>query len=91
MDRKLKHFDKELDLVNKRLDEAQGAAAEVEGLREALKKPEAEAAAKKTVANKVVSELEKAKLAGEQHEARVAEVQVELQDAAKKLEILEKE
>ena len=68
MDQKLKHSDKELDLVNKWLDEAQGkpceemyicfmrdidesdcvlilylddlaaAAAEVEGLREALKK-----------------------------------------------------
>ncbi|XP_073352033.1 uncharacterized protein [Aegilops tauschii subsp. strangulata] len=91
MDRKLKISDKELDLVNKRLDEAQAAAAEIEGLREALKKAEAEATAKKMATEKAVAELEKAKLAAEQHEARVTEVQVELQDAAKKLEALEKE
>nr|XP_020157014.1 nucleolar and coiled-body phosphoprotein 1-like [Aegilops tauschii subsp. strangulata] len=90
MDRKLKLSDKELDLVNKRLDEAQAAAAEVDGLKEALKKAEAEAAKKKITAEKAVVELEKAKLAAEQHEARVTEVQVELQDAAKKLEALEK-
>ena len=60
-------------------------------MREDLKKAEVEAAAKKTAADKVVAELEKAKSADDQHEARVAEVQVELQDAAKKLEALEKE
>ena len=60
-------------------------------MREALKKAEAKAAAKKTAADKAVVELEKAKLAGEQHEARVTEVQVELQNATKKLEVLEKE
>jgi hypothetical protein len=121
MDQKLKHSNKELDLVNKRLDEVQGkpfdkmynclmpdiddpdcmlifycdylvaAAAKVEGLREALKKAKAEAATKKTAADKAVAELEQAKLAGEQHEARVTEVQVELQDAVKKLEAIEKE
>ncbi|XP_044318354.1 uncharacterized protein [Triticum aestivum] len=93
MDPKLKLSDKELDLVNKRLDEVQAkpsAAADVEGLREALKKVEAEADAKKTAAEKAVAELEKAKLAAEQHEARVTEVQVELQDATEKLEALEK-
>ena len=120
MDRRIKQSDKELDLVNKRLDEAQGkpcekmcisltpdidvpdcmlilyldgpaaATAEVEGLREALKIPEVEAAVKKMAAEKAVAELEKAKLAAEQREARVTEVQVELQDAAQKLEALEK-
>lgn len=38
----------------------------------------------------MVAELEKAKLVAGQHEARVTEVQVKLQDAAKKLEALEK-
>lgn len=60
-------------------------------LREALKKAEAQAAAKKTTTDEAVAELEKAKLVGGQHEARVTEVQVELQDATKKLELLEKE
>ena len=67
-------------------DDLASAAAEVEGLREALKKAETAAAA-----NEAMVELEKAKLVGEQHEARVTEVQVELQDATKKLEVLEKE
>jgi chromosome segregation ATPase len=72
------------------LDDPAAAAAEVEGLSEALKKAESETAVKKTAAEKAVVELEKAKLAAEQHEARVTEVQVELQDAAEKLEALEK-
>ena len=37
-----------------------------------------------------MSELEQAKRAAKQHESRVTEVQGELQDAAKKLEALEK-
>ena len=69
-------------------DDLAPATIEVEGLREALKKAEAKAAAKKTAADKAVVGLEKAKLAGEQHEARLTEVLVELQDAAKKLEVL---
>ncbi|XP_048555197.1 phosphatidylinositol 3,4,5-trisphosphate 5-phosphatase 2-like [Triticum urartu] len=90
IDRKLKLCDKELDLVNRWLDEAQAAAPKVESLKEALKKAEAAAAAKKMVANEAVAELEKAKLVGEQHEAGITEVQVELHDASKKLEALEK-
>ena len=66
------------------------AAAEVEGLKAALKKAEDEVAEKKAAAEKVVVELEKAKTVGEKHEARVAEVQVELKDAIMKCEDLEK-
>ena len=66
------------------------AVAEVEGLKEALKKAEAEAAGKRTAAERAVSELEQAKRAAKQHESRVTEVQGELQDAAEKLEALEK-
>ena len=54
-------------------DDLAAATAEVEGLREALKKAKAEAAAKKTAADKAVADLEKAKSAANQHEARVAE------------------
>ena len=45
------------------------AAAEVDGLKQALKKAEAEATEKKTDAEKAAAELEKAKHAAEQHEA----------------------
>ena len=55
-----------------------------------LEKAKAEVTAEKAATAKAVAELEKAKLPAEQHEARVTEVQVELQDAAKKLEALEK-
>ena len=65
------------------------AAAEVEGLKAALKKAEAEAAKKKAAAEKAMAELEKAKMTGEKHEARVTEVQVELKNVVTKCEALE--
>ena len=67
------------------------ATTEVEGLKAALEKAKAEAVAEKEATVKAMEDIEKAKLAGEKHKARVAKVQVELNDAIKKFEVLEKE
>ena len=72
------------------LDDLAAAATKVEGLNEALKKAEVEAAERRTAAERAVSELEQAKRAAKQHESQVTEVQGELQDATEKLEALEK-
>ena len=55
-------------------DDLAVAATKVEGLREALKKAEAEETLMKMAADKAMAQLEKAKLAAEQHEDQVTEV-----------------
>ena len=60
------------------------------GLKGGPEKTEAEAAEKRTAAERAVSDLEQAKHAAKQHESRVTEVQGKLKDGAENLEALEK-
>nr|XP_020187724.1 uncharacterized protein DDB_G0286299-like [Aegilops tauschii subsp. strangulata] len=89
LNRKLKSSDQELDLVNKRFDEAQAAVAEVESLKAELLQAKKEAAEQKAAAEQAAAELTLVKTEHENHEARVAEVQQELKDAITKCEELE--
>nr|XP_020170137.1 chromodomain-helicase-DNA-binding protein 1-like [Aegilops tauschii subsp. strangulata] len=75
----------ELKLVNKRLDEAQAGAPEVENLRAELRKVKAGAVKQKVAGERTTIELTLVKNDSEKQEARVAEVQHELKDAITKM------
>nr|XP_020187509.1 atherin-like [Aegilops tauschii subsp. strangulata] len=81
--------DDEIDRVNKRLDEAQGSAPEVETLKSYLAQAKEEAKANKAAADKAAAELKAEQVARRQHEERVAEVEQELKDTIRKCEALE--
>nr|XP_020165279.1 myosin heavy chain, muscle-like [Aegilops tauschii subsp. strangulata] len=89
LNRKLKLADDEIDRINKRFDEMQVGAAEVETLKGTLAQAQKEAKANKAAADKVAAELKTEQAARRQHEARVAEVERELKDAILKCEGLE--
>ncbi|XP_073366730.1 uncharacterized protein [Aegilops tauschii subsp. strangulata] len=72
----LERAEEELDRVKKQLEDKQGAATEVETLKNSLAEAQKRAA--------------KEQAAREKHEARVGEVQQELQDTVKKCESLER-
>nr|XP_020177492.1 tropomyosin alpha-1 chain-like [Aegilops tauschii subsp. strangulata] len=78
LNRKLQLADEEIDRVNKRFDETQVGAAEVETLKGALATAQQEAEANKAAADKAAAELKTEQTARRQHEARVAEVEQEL-------------
>nr|XP_020181257.1 endonuclease MutS2-like [Aegilops tauschii subsp. strangulata] len=89
LNRKLKVADEEIDRINKRFDETQVGAAEVETLRGALAQAKKQAEANKAAADKAPAELKTEQAARRQHEARVAEVELELKYAIGKCEALE--
>nr|XP_040258496.1 stress response protein NST1-like [Aegilops tauschii subsp. strangulata] len=80
--RKLKLADDEIDRVNKRFDEAQGSATEVEALKSALAEAKEEAKASKAAADKATADLKAEQVARRQYDERVTEVERELKDAA---------
>nr|XP_045087525.1 fibrous sheath CABYR-binding protein-like [Aegilops tauschii subsp. strangulata] len=89
LNRKLKVADEEIDRINKRFDETQVSAAEVETLKGALARAQKEAKANKAAVDKAAAELKTEQAARRQHEAWVTEVQQELKDAILKCKGLE--
>nr|XP_045088958.1 translation initiation factor IF-2-like [Aegilops tauschii subsp. strangulata] len=89
LQRKLKLADDEIDRINKRFDEAQGSAAEVETLKSALAKAKKEAEASKAAADKAAVDLEAEQVTHRNYEERVIEVEQALQDVANKCEAQE--
>nr|XP_020148916.1 rRNA biogenesis protein RRP36-like [Aegilops tauschii subsp. strangulata] len=89
LQRKLKLAGDEIDRINKRFDEDQGTATEVETLKSALAEAKEEARASKAAANKAAAEVEPEKVARRKYKERVTEVEQALQDAANKCESLE--
>nr|XP_020167269.1 uncharacterized protein CG45076-like [Aegilops tauschii subsp. strangulata] len=89
LQQKLKLADDEIDRINKRFNEAQGNATEVEALKSVLAEAKEEARASKAATEKAAADVEAEKAARLQYEARVAEVEQALQDAANKCESLE--
>nr|XP_040258366.1 uncharacterized abhydrolase domain-containing protein DDB_G0269086-like [Aegilops tauschii subsp. strangulata] len=86
---KLKLADEEIDRVNKRFDDTQVGAAEVQTLKGALAQAQKEAKANKAAAEKAAAELRTEQAARRQHKAQVAEVEQELKEAILKCEGLE--
>nr|XP_020184046.1 uncharacterized protein CG45076-like [Aegilops tauschii subsp. strangulata] len=89
LQRKLKLADEEIDRINKRFDEAQGNATEVEALKSALAEAKEEARVSKAAAEKAATDVEAEKAARRKYEARVTEVEQSLEDAATRCESLE--
>ncbi|XP_037416513.1 uncharacterized protein LOC119279354 [Triticum dicoccoides] len=89
LQQKLKLADDEIDSINKRFDEAQGSATEVETLKSALAEAKEEARASKAATDKAAADLEAEKVARRQYEARVTKVEQAFQDTANKCESLE--
>nr|XP_020147249.1 uncharacterized protein CG45076-like [Aegilops tauschii subsp. strangulata] len=89
LQRKLKVADDEIDRINKRFDEAQGNATEIEALKSALAEAKEEARVSKAAAEKAAADVEAEKAARLQYEARVTEVEQALQEPASKCESLE--
>ncbi|XBH56015.1 hypothetical protein VPH35_077949 [Triticum aestivum] len=87
--RRLKLADDDIDRINKRFDEAQGSAAEVETLKSTLARAKEQAKASKAAADKAAVDLRTEQVARNQYEERVAEVEQELKDVASKCEALE--
>nr|XP_045086302.1 protein WEAK CHLOROPLAST MOVEMENT UNDER BLUE LIGHT-like 2 [Aegilops tauschii subsp. strangulata] len=87
--RKLKLADDEIDRINKRFDEAQGSATEVETLKSALVEAKEEAKVSKVAADKAAADLKADQVTHSKCEERVTEVEQALQDAANKCEALE--
>nr|XP_020153135.1 ATP synthase subunit b-like [Aegilops tauschii subsp. strangulata] len=89
--RKLKLADDDLDRLNKRFDEAQGSAAEVETLMGALSQAQEQARVSEAATDKAAADLKAEQATRRQYEERVTEVEQELEDATRKCEALEKE
>nr|XP_020146712.1 tropomyosin-2-like [Aegilops tauschii subsp. strangulata] len=89
LQRKLKLDDDDIVRINKRFDEAQGSAAEVETLKSALAQAKEQARVSKVAADKAAADLKAEQVARRQYEERVTEVEQELKDAAGKCEALE--
>nr|XP_040258564.1 neurofilament medium polypeptide-like [Aegilops tauschii subsp. strangulata] len=89
LNRKLKVANEEIDRINKRFNETQVGATEVETLKGALTQAKKEVEANKAAADKAAAELKTEQATRRQHEARVAEVEQELKDAIGKCEALE--
>nr|XP_040251756.1 protein WEAK CHLOROPLAST MOVEMENT UNDER BLUE LIGHT-like 1 [Aegilops tauschii subsp. strangulata] len=86
---KLKLADDDIVRINKRFDEAQGSAAEVETLKSTLAQAKEQARVSKVAADKAAVDLKAEQVTRRQYEERVTEVEQELKDAAGKCEALE--
>nr|XP_020158507.1 tol-Pal system protein TolA-like [Aegilops tauschii subsp. strangulata] len=91
LQRKQKLADDEIDCINKRFDEAQGTATQVETLKSTLAEAKEEARASKAAADKVAADLEAEQVTRRKCEARVTEVEQVLQDAANKCGALQEQ
>nr|XP_020147097.1 FK506-binding protein 15-like [Aegilops tauschii subsp. strangulata] len=88
---KLKLADEEIVLINKRRDEAQDGAAEVETLRGELAQAKVQARVSNAVADKGAADLKAEQATRHQFEERISVVEQELKDTVRKYESLEKE
>nr|XP_020157845.2 uncharacterized protein LOC109743178 [Aegilops tauschii subsp. strangulata] len=84
--RKLELIDEDLVRINKRFDEAQGSAAEVETLKSALAQAKEQARVSQAAADKAAADLKAEQVTRRRYEERVNEVEQELKDAAGKCE-----